>query len=73
MDVSQSPWKIMKYMFNKKVMSALKVGTPCFEDMRFHQTATNATYMHAGHKPLATADTNMNMVHAWMSVTRLLW
>jgi hypothetical protein len=25
MDVSQSPWKVMKYMFNRKVMSALKV------------------------------------------------
>lgn len=25
MEISQSPWKLMKYMFNKKVMSALKV------------------------------------------------
>lgn len=25
MEISQSPWKVMKYMFNKKVMSALKV------------------------------------------------
>lgn len=25
MDVSKSPWKIIKYTFNKKVMSALKV------------------------------------------------
>lgn len=26
-EVSQSPWKIVKYLFNKDVMSAIKVGT----------------------------------------------
>jgi hypothetical protein len=29
MEVSRSPWKIVKYMFNSKVMSALKVCGPC--------------------------------------------
>jgi hypothetical protein len=26
MEISQSPWKLVKYVFNKKVMSALKVS-----------------------------------------------
>lgn len=30
MEVSQKPWKIVKYMFNTKVMSVLKVQQLCF-------------------------------------------
>lgn len=55
MDVSQSPWKIMKYMFNRKVMSALKVSNLLCQGQAFPSDSYQCCIPYAWHACWAQA------------------
>jgi len=52
-EVSQSPWKIVKYLLNKEVMGAFKVSSGC-QCMPVSNVTSCPNMRHAAHAPRTT-------------------